>query len=80
MDNFIKGRVQKMENGMIKVEGLHSQQDADKILNALNDVWGVLQAEVNLNNREAVFSYDEKAASHQDFEAAIIDSGYTIPK
>lgn len=69
-----------MQNGMIKVEGLHSQQDADKILHALNEVWGVLRAEVNVTNREAIFSYDKKAASKQDFEAAIIDSGFTIPK
>ena len=37
-----------MQTGMIKVEGLHSNQDADKVLNALNEVWGVQNAEVNL--------------------------------
>lgn len=69
-----------MQTGMIKIAGIHTQQDADKILNALHGVWGVLSAEFNLNNHEAVFSYDEKAASQQDFEATVIDSGFGIGK
>lgn len=69
-----------MQSGSIKIDGIHSQQDADKVLQALNEVWGVRKAEVNSANGEAVYSYDEKAASQQDFEAAVIDSGFRINK
>lgn len=69
-----------MERGKITLQGIRSQEDADKILHALNEVWGVRSAEVNVNSKEAVVNFDEKAASLQDFEQAIIDSGYELHK
>jgi copper chaperone len=67
-----------LQTGIIKIEGITTQQDADKILHALHEVWGVRRAEVNVTNGEATFSYDEKAASYQDFEQAVIDTGFQI--
>jgi len=67
-----------MQTGIIKIEGIKSQEDADKVLQALNTVWGVLNAEVNVSNQEAVISFDEKAAAKQDFEAAVIDTGFGV--
>ena len=67
-----------MQTGMFKIDGIQFRQDADKVLNALHGVWGVLDAKVNLNNHEAAFRYDEKAASEQDFEAAITEIGFGI--
>ncbi|HYK71961.1 MAG TPA: heavy-metal-associated domain-containing protein [Pseudoneobacillus sp.] len=69
-----------MKTGTIKLEGIQNQQDADKVLHALNEVWGVRQAEVSHVTGEAIFSYDEQAASEQDFEQAILDSGYEVVK
>jgi len=69
-----------MEKGTIKIDGISTQQDVDKILNALHDVWGVRKAVVNMNRNEAEVSFDEKAASFQDFEQAIIDTGYRVGK
>ncbi|WP_462413536.1 heavy-metal-associated domain-containing protein [Neobacillus sp. Marseille-QA0830] len=67
-----------MQKGSLKVEGMHSQTDADKVLHAINEVWGVREAEVNLSRKEAMFSFNEQAASHQDFEQAVKDLGYQI--
>ncbi|WP_442599788.1 heavy-metal-associated domain-containing protein [Neobacillus sp. D3-1R] len=67
-----------MQDGKFKISGLQNQYDADKVLSALNEVWGVRQAEVSLITKEAVFSYDEQAASPHDFEQAILDLGYEI--
>lgn len=67
-----------MQKGIIKVEGMATQHDADQVLHALYEVWGIWTAEVSLNNNEAVFSFDEKAASYQDFQQAIIDTGFEI--
>lgn len=67
-----------MENGVFVIKDMVNQQDADKVLNALLEVWGIGRAEVNLTNSNAVFSYDERMASYHDFEQAIIDTGYEI--
>ncbi|MCM3587578.1 heavy-metal-associated domain-containing protein [Mesobacillus maritimus] len=69
-----------MEKGMMKLDGMRSQEDADKVLHALNEVWGVREAEVNVHSQEALFSFDEKAASLQDFEQAVRDCGYNVIK
>ncbi len=69
-----------MEKGKMRLEGVHTQGDADKLLHAINEVWGVREAEINFSTKEALFSYDEKAASLHDFEQAVIDSGYNIIK
>lgn len=67
-----------MENGVFVIKDMVNQQGADKVLNALLEVWGIERAEVNLNKSNVVFSYDERMASYHDFEQAIIDTGYEI--
>ena len=39
---------------------------------------GVSKAEINLSKSQAVFTYDERMASQQDFEQAIKDLGFDI--
>jgi copper chaperone CopZ len=34
--------------------------------------------EVNLSKKEAIFSYDERMASPQDFEQAVKDIGFEL--
>lgn len=67
-----------MESHVVVVKNMHSLQDADKVLNALLGVWGVDRAEINLEKNEALFTYDERMASSQDFTQAIMDSGFSI--
>ncbi|RFU67698.1 copper chaperone [Peribacillus saganii] len=67
-----------METGMFVVKDMVSQEDANTIMNALLEVWGVSRAEVNLSKGEAMFTYDKRMASAIDFEQAILDSGYQI--
>ncbi|MFC3885148.1 heavy-metal-associated domain-containing protein [Bacillus songklensis] len=68
----------KLQTGVIKVGGMVTQHDADKVLRALHEVWGVRGAHISLNDSEAIFSYDEKAASYHDFQQAIADIGFKI--
>lgn len=70
--------MRKLASGTWKLEGVKTQLDVDKVLQALNSVWGVRKAEVNLNSGEMVVSFDEKAATHDDFAQAVIDSGYNL--
>ncbi|MFJ7754394.1 heavy-metal-associated domain-containing protein [Peribacillus muralis] len=67
-----------MENGVLKVEGMRNENDVNKVLHALNEVWGVSEVEVSLANKLVTFSYDEKAASQVDFLQAVKDTGFYI--
>lgn len=67
-----------MKTGMFQVKGLSSNEDANKILEALHHVWGVRRAEVNENTGNARFSFDDSAASLHDFQQAIIEAGFEV--
>ncbi|WP_155645546.1 heavy-metal-associated domain-containing protein [Peribacillus simplex] len=67
-----------MENGFLKVEDMRDENDVNKVLHALNEVWGVRDVEVSLANKLATFSYDEKAASPIDFLQAVKDTGFDM--
>lgn len=67
-----------MENGFLKIEDMRDANDVNKVLHALNEVWGVSRVEVSLANKMVTFSYDEKAASHDDFLQALKDTGLNI--
>ena len=60
------------------VEGVQSQEDVQKALKALNEVWGIRDVTLSLDTGEATIQYDENAASFHDFEQAVIDSGFDI--
>ncbi len=70
--------MKNVQSSNIVVKDMHSMKDADAVLNAILAVWGINQAEINLEKKEAVFTYDERMASFHDFEQAIIDSGFPI--
>lgn len=55
-----------------------NQADANKVLEAIEHVWGLGQVEVSLSQKEAKFTYDERMASPHDFEQAIKDIGFEI--
>lgn len=67
-----------MEEAVVTIKNMQNQADADKVLNALLDVWGIGRAEVHLGRNEAVFTYDNRMASLQDFERALLDTGYEV--
>jgi copper chaperone len=69
-----------MKSDMFQVKGMSGSDDANKVKEALHHVWGIRRAEVNENTGNARISYDENAASLQDFEQAIIEAGYTAER
>jgi len=64
----------------IAIRGMNDQEDAEKVSHALHEVWGINKAEVSLARKEAVFTYDETAASFRDFRQVILDLGYEVKK
>ncbi|MDQ0202050.1 copper chaperone [Neobacillus ginsengisoli] len=67
-----------LETGVVTVKNMVNQQDADKVLQAIEHVWGLNRAEVIFSKSQAIFTYDERMASSQDFEQAIIETGFEI--
>ncbi|MED1203480.1 heavy-metal-associated domain-containing protein [Heyndrickxia acidicola] len=67
-----------MEKECIKIIGINNEQDANKILHALKDVWGIREAEVSVVNQAATISYNERAASLTDFIQAVKNTGFDI--
>lgn len=64
----------------IVIQGMDDQEDADKVSHALHEVWGINKAEVSLARKEAVFTYDESAASFRDFQQAVLDLGFEVKR
>lgn len=57
---------------------MKSPEDAERVSKVLHDVWGIRKVEVQLDKGEATISYNEDAASFQDFQQAIVDSGFEV--
>ncbi|WP_052947656.1 heavy-metal-associated domain-containing protein [Aneurinibacillus tyrosinisolvens] len=60
----------------VSVPDMKAQQDAERIDKVLKDVWGVRQVEINLPTKEIILMYDEKAASYEDFQQALYETGF----
>lgn len=56
------------------------KEDEAKMLEALQDVWGVHNVNINTKMNEVIFTFNEESGSVQDFEQAVIDLGYKIEK
>ncbi len=67
-----------METEVFNVKNMNSQEDADKILAAIEHVWGLSKAEVSLLKKEATVTFDERMASSQDFIQAIVETGFDL--
>ncbi|MEO2076357.1 MAG: heavy-metal-associated domain-containing protein [Bacillus sp. (in: firmicutes)] len=65
-----------METRVVTFKNMTNQEDANKILEAIEHVWGVTKVEINLSKSEAIFSFDERMASVQDFKQVIMESGF----
>ncbi|UOR11754.1 heavy-metal-associated domain-containing protein [Halobacillus amylolyticus] len=65
-----------MKTATFFIKGMNDDSDVSKVSHALHDVWGIRKAEVSLNLNKATLSYDEAASSLEDFEQAIMDSGF----
>jgi copper chaperone CopZ len=67
-----------VEEAVVVVKNMQDQKDADKVLHALLDVWGIGRAEIDLQRNQATFTYDTRMASLHDFERALLDTGYEV--
>jgi copper chaperone CopZ len=65
-------------NDVIEIKNMMNEADAKKVIDAMEHVWGVQRVEVRLSQNQAVYSYDERMASHHDFKQAVIEAGYEV--
>ncbi|HZG85354.1 heavy-metal-associated domain-containing protein [Paenibacillus sp.] len=65
-----------MKIATVYVKGIQGDQDAKAVKDALTDVWGVVQVDVDPRNGTACVRFDEEAASEIDIVQAVVDQGY----
>lgn len=69
-----------MKKVEIKVEGMHCEGCSKRLTKVLNNVEGVNNSEVSLENKLANIEYDETIAKIEDFYEAIEDAGFEVAK
>ena len=69
-----------MKKVEIKIEGMHCEGCSKRLTKVLNNVEGVNNAEVSLENKLANIEYDETIAKIEDFYETIEDAGFEVAK
>lgn len=67
-----------MTRETIRIRKGTGPKDTDKLHHALGRVWGVRAVDINEPVGEVILTFDEKAASLQDFHQAIRESGWEV--
>lgn len=69
-----------MKKVEIKIEGMHCEGCSKRLTKVLNNVEGVKNADVSLENKLAGIEYDETVAKLEDLYEAIEDAGFEVVK
>lgn len=69
-----------MKKVEIKVEGMHCEGCSNRLSRVLNNVDGVKEANVSLENKLASIEYDENITKIEDLEESIKDAGFEVVK
>jgi copper chaperone len=67
-----------MEKTTLKVEGLHCNGCVRTVTNAIKRVAGVSEANVSLENEEAIIEFDEKETDLEKIRKAVDEAGYRL--
>lgn len=66
-----------MKQQTLTVEGMHCNGCVRSVTNALKHVPGVTDAEVSLNDKRAIVSFDEVEVAFADLRKAVEEAGYS---
>ncbi|GAA4707809.1 heavy-metal-associated domain-containing protein [Brevibacillus fulvus] len=67
-----------MKTETFRLQNMSTPQDAQRVTSALRDVWGVRNVEIAQQTGVVQLTYDEQAASLQDFRQALADAGFQL--
>jgi copper chaperone CopZ len=67
-----------MKEKTFQVSNLNTSEDAEKITQAMLDVWGISQAEASSQHKTVSILFDERMASSEDFEQAVREAGFNL--
>jgi copper chaperone CopZ len=70
--------VELMKEHVLHIGNLDTKEDADKITQAMLEVWGISQAEASAKHKTVSIRYDERMASSEDFEQAVKEAGFNL--
>ncbi|MGQ9629073.1 MAG: heavy-metal-associated domain-containing protein [bacterium] len=68
----------KVREEKIRIEGMTCENCAGHVREALTSIGGVVSAEVNLSQGEAVVRYDVNEADLPTLHKAVVDAGYRV--
>lgn len=69
-------QAEKTQHAAIKIGGMACGGCANTVQEALNDIEGVKEAKVDLENDAALVTFEENVVSEDDFREAIKQAGY----
>lgn len=67
-----------MQERTFRVINLNTTDDAEKLTQAMLDVWGIFQAEASTHHKTVSIMFDERMSSQQDFEQAVREAGFNL--
>ncbi len=67
--------VRRLITRMISIPNM-TESDKDTVSRVLHDVWGVRNIQMNAEKKTVAISFDENAATLEDFRQAMIDNGF----
>lgn len=67
-----------MQERTFSVRNLNTTDDAERLTQAMLDVWGISQAEASTHHKTVSIMFDERMSSQQDFEQAVREAGFDL--
>jgi copper chaperone CopZ len=67
-----------MQEMKLRINNLNTPADAERITQAMLDVWGISQAEANADHKTLSIMFDERMASTEDFTQAVREAGFNL--
>lgn len=67
-----------MKEVNLKIEGMHCEGCSKRLTKVLNNIEGVEEAEVSLEDKNAIIIYDEQKIGLDELKEYIEDSGFQV--
>ncbi|WP_079508938.1 heavy-metal-associated domain-containing protein [Mesobacillus jeotgali] len=65
-----------MQDYTFQISNLTTEEDAEKLTQAMLEVWGISQAEASAQHKTVSIVFDERMSSLEDFKQAVREAGF----
>lgn len=67
-----------MREETFKISNLYTSEEAEKLTQAMLNVWGISLAEASAQHKTVSIMFDERMSSSADFEQAVREAGFDL--